>query len=164
MSVTIDRDVLRVARDKYLWTQEDLAAASGLSVRTIQRIEARGKCSKDSLQALLAALDIMAVDIVLNETVLDESKNCLRRKWILGPALGSVGGLTGCFIASLSLTRNIRAGQIEMSLALSLTVFLTVATIYSVCFPAFMTYYYKNKPRKTCAVPREFIGRKSSKL
>ena len=44
MPVMINRDKLRQLREIRLWTQEDLAAASGLSARTIQRIEAQGRC------------------------------------------------------------------------------------------------------------------------
>ena len=40
------------------WSQEDLAAASGLSVRTIQRLESQGTGSLDSAKAVAAAFDV----------------------------------------------------------------------------------------------------------
>ncbi|MGJ8562030.1 MAG: helix-turn-helix domain-containing protein [Alphaproteobacteria bacterium] len=40
------------------WSQEDLAQASGLNVRTIQRIERTHRAGLDSLKSLAAAFDI----------------------------------------------------------------------------------------------------------
>ena len=54
----VDSDVvisLRIARS---WSQEELASASGLNLRTIQRIEREGVISLQSKKALAAAFDI----------------------------------------------------------------------------------------------------------
>lgn len=40
------------------WSQEELAAVSGLNVRTIQRIENGGKASLETLKSLAAAMDV----------------------------------------------------------------------------------------------------------
>ena len=45
-------------RNQRRWSQEDLAAASGLSVRTIQRLESTASGSLDSLKAVSAAFDV----------------------------------------------------------------------------------------------------------
>lgn len=44
-------------RNEQGWSQEDLAAATDVSVRTIQRVESEGVGSKDTVQALAAAFD-----------------------------------------------------------------------------------------------------------
>lgn len=49
---------LKTARMQKSWSQEVLATASGLSLRTIQRIEKSGKASNESYLSLLAALDV----------------------------------------------------------------------------------------------------------
>lgn len=46
---------LRVSRS---WTQEHLATAAGLNVRTIQRAEASGRAGSETLLAIAAALDV----------------------------------------------------------------------------------------------------------
>ncbi len=61
---------LRVDRG---WSQEDLAAQSGLSVRTIQRIENGKRASLESLKCLAAVFEAKVADLVQEETV-DQAK------------------------------------------------------------------------------------------
>ena len=44
-------------RNQQRWTQEDLAAATGVSVRTIQRVESEGVGSLETGKAIAAAFD-----------------------------------------------------------------------------------------------------------
>lgn len=58
MKPAFDSKILvQTRRDKH-WTQEDLAAASGVSARTIQRIERSGGGSLETWKALAAAFDV----------------------------------------------------------------------------------------------------------
>ena len=50
--------LVQTLRLKNGWTQEQLATVSGVSVRTIQRIERGEAASADSLKALAAAFDV----------------------------------------------------------------------------------------------------------
>lgn len=45
------------------WSQEHLASVSGVSVRTIQRLENGANAAPDSLQALAAAFDVEVSDL-----------------------------------------------------------------------------------------------------
>jgi transcriptional regulator with XRE-family HTH domain len=61
--------IIKQLREAKAWSQEQLAAHSGLSLRTIQRIEAEGRGSLDTQQALaavfgveVAALSVASVD------------------------------------------------------------------------------------------------------
>ena len=45
-------------REAKSWTQEHLASAAGVSLRTIQRMEADGSCSAESRLAVAAALGV----------------------------------------------------------------------------------------------------------
>gem|GEM_PF-826228 len=56
--MNIDIQTLRRLRDERSWTQEHLATVSGLSLRTIQRIEREGNASADSRLALAGAFQI----------------------------------------------------------------------------------------------------------
>ena len=58
MDVQVDGDLIRLEREKRAWSQEHLAGAAGIGVRTIQRIEATGVASYESARAISAALDI----------------------------------------------------------------------------------------------------------
>lgn len=55
--------IVQKLRLKRGWSQEDLAAVSGLSVRTIQRIERGQTASLDSRKALAAAFDVDLSDL-----------------------------------------------------------------------------------------------------
>jgi transcriptional regulator with XRE-family HTH domain len=55
--------LIRKLRLERGWSQETLAEISGLSVRTIQRLERGGKASLESLSALAAAFEISISDL-----------------------------------------------------------------------------------------------------
>ena len=58
MDVQVDSDLIRSERERRAWSQEHLAGAAGIGVRTIQRIEATGVASYESVRAMSAALEI----------------------------------------------------------------------------------------------------------
>ena len=58
MDVQVDSDLIRSEPEKRAWSQEHLAGAAGIGVRTIQRIEATGVASYESVRAMSAALEI----------------------------------------------------------------------------------------------------------
>jgi transcriptional regulator with XRE-family HTH domain len=54
--------ILKLRRERS-WSQDELATASGLNLRTIQRIESDGSASLQSKKAVAAALDIDTRDL-----------------------------------------------------------------------------------------------------
>ncbi len=56
--MSVSSAVVRELRRDRGWSQEQLAAISGLSERTIQRIETDGACSLDSKMALASAFEL----------------------------------------------------------------------------------------------------------
>jgi len=54
----IDPKVVVELRTKRSWSQEELAVAAGLNLRTVQRIEKEGAISLQSKKALAAALEV----------------------------------------------------------------------------------------------------------
>ena len=54
MDVKIDRHLVIAEREKRAWSQQHLADAAGLALRTIQRIEAGGTGSYESAKAIAA--------------------------------------------------------------------------------------------------------------
>jgi transcriptional regulator with XRE-family HTH domain len=54
----VNRSLIQALRKQRSWSQDDLAAAAGLNLRTVQRIERNGDASLQSRRALAAALNI----------------------------------------------------------------------------------------------------------
>ncbi len=142
MTIFIDGDQVKKAREVLIWTQEDLAAASGLSSRTVQRIEANNRGSKDSLKALAAAFDKDALEFLQ-----DESHNAhIDRSWIAGPIIGVCGGLFGLAFAWKIVFQSVRAVDMSWAAAMPMLSFLSVMTLFTIGFPAFMICRHWNTP------------------
>lgn len=58
LDMRLDTDLVRKLREDKGWSQEHLAAVSGLSTRTVQRLEAEGSASLESRSALAAAFGV----------------------------------------------------------------------------------------------------------
>ena len=58
MDEMINRDIVKKLRSEKCWSQEHLSLVSGLSIRTVQRVENEGRCSLDSKKAIASAFDI----------------------------------------------------------------------------------------------------------
>ena len=63
----INVDLVLSARKQKSWSQEELATASGLNLRTIQRIESEASASLQSKKALASALDLDVHDLDYQE-------------------------------------------------------------------------------------------------
>lgn len=82
--MTIDSQRVKKLRTARNWSQEKLAEVSGLSMRTIQRLENGGNASIETLQALAEALEVDPNRLMRSETEaprtpLDAVKTGLRR-------------------------------------------------------------------------------------
>lgn len=64
----INAELIRRAREEKSWSQEELAIAAGLNLRTIQRIEREAAASLQSKKAIAAALDLDVHDLTGEET------------------------------------------------------------------------------------------------
>lgn len=58
MEQLVNSEKIKQLRISKAWSQEKLSVASGLSLRTIQRIENEGVCSLDSRQAIAATFQV----------------------------------------------------------------------------------------------------------
>ena len=57
-TMAISRETIKTLREAKAWSQAHLAEAAGLSLRTVQRMEAEGTASAETRLALAAALDV----------------------------------------------------------------------------------------------------------
>ena len=62
--MTINGEAVRALREQKSWSQEHLASASGLSVRTVQRVELENVASAETRLALAAALDVPVAEFM----------------------------------------------------------------------------------------------------
>ncbi len=83
MDVKIDSTLIRNERRKRGWSQEELAAAAGLGVRTIQRIESSGAASSESAKCLAAVFELPVARLFVGER---RSPGVRARHWAAGTA------------------------------------------------------------------------------
>jgi transcriptional regulator with XRE-family HTH domain len=60
----VKAELVRRSRTERGWTQDSLAEAAGLSIRTIQRIERHGLASNESVSAICAVLELERRDLL----------------------------------------------------------------------------------------------------
>ena len=63
MEVRVDSSLIRTERENRGWSQGHLARVTGLSLRTIQRIEKTGSASFESVTALASVLSVEVADL-----------------------------------------------------------------------------------------------------
>ena len=66
MQIQPDAAKIRRWREERCWSQEHLAEAAGIGLRTVQRIENGDKASRESLMALAVAFDVDAMALTLD--------------------------------------------------------------------------------------------------
>jgi transcriptional regulator with XRE-family HTH domain len=84
----INAQLVITLRNRRSWSQEELATASGLNLRTIQRIESDGVASLQSRKALASAFDVE-----VNE--LDTQEKRVMRTFEYKTVIFKAGVLTG---------------------------------------------------------------------
>ena len=63
MDVQVNSNFIKAERDKRAWSQEQLAAAAGIGLRTIQRIESTGVASNETVMSLAAVFECSLDDL-----------------------------------------------------------------------------------------------------
>ena len=64
MDMKAKSSLIRTFRSKRMWSQEQLALACGLGLRTIQRVETRGSASTETIKALASVFEVDAMSLV----------------------------------------------------------------------------------------------------
>ncbi|GAA0859831.1 helix-turn-helix transcriptional regulator [Aliiglaciecola litoralis] len=67
--------IVKRLREKQNWSQKQLATLSGLSTRTIQRIESGNKASLESLKSLASVFEIDISKLQEEIIVIDKTSN-----------------------------------------------------------------------------------------
>ena len=104
-NMKLDPSSVRRLREAKNWSQEQLAKASGVSLRTIQRVETEGTASRETRVCLAAALD---VDVTLISEVQNETSQVqIPDTWRASSLAFMLVGVTMLLSALLSSVPNI---------------------------------------------------------
>ena len=68
MYAQIDSNFIKAERQKRGWSQEQLAVAAGLGIRTIQRVEASGTASNESAKCLAAVFEVPLTRLIVQKS------------------------------------------------------------------------------------------------
>lgn len=105
----LDIDRIRQLRRERAMSQEELAGATGLSLRTIQRIETDGIASLESKKALAC---VFQVELEALDDMREERAR-FARGLNGGTMLGMAGALIGGASAYVSISSGLAAGQMS---------------------------------------------------
>ncbi len=75
--MSVSKQLIKLLRKERGWSQEQLSKISGLSERTVQRIEKNGDCSLDSQMALASAFEVSPKELedILKSQLIFETSN-----------------------------------------------------------------------------------------
>jgi transcriptional regulator with XRE-family HTH domain len=90
MDIMNTPDIIKDLRLQKSWTQEQLAGAAGLSLRTIQRVEKDGVCSLETKQALAAVFGLDQNTLKVNSA--QENADTAHKR---GQLYGMIGNTAG---------------------------------------------------------------------
>ena len=105
----INGDMVRALREEKSWSQEHLAGAAGLSVRTVQRVESACVGSVETRLALAGALDVAVSGLMPSAHLPDVGATHALRF----PAGAWIGWAIGAACSIGAVTRNHHAGYID---------------------------------------------------
>ena len=114
MHSRIDAAFIRAERDKRGWSQEQLAAAAGLGIRTIQRIESSGTSSGESAQCLAAVFEVPVARLLV---IVPATRRSWARYW--------AAAATVCVAIASSLFLMSRANAADVAMWIVVTTQVT---------------------------------------
>ena len=108
MDTRINAEKVRALRNSKAMSQAELAAASALSLRTIQRIESEGVASLESKRSLASVLEVSISHLEGGRSSVSGNT-----RHHTGLVCGSTSALIGGAIASACIWLNLRAAEIS---------------------------------------------------
>ena len=79
----IDSDVVKALRAKRGWSQDQLAQASGIGLRTIQRVESEGRGSRETKVCLAATFEVSLEELESSPALPSNAHNFVLPKLVL---------------------------------------------------------------------------------
>lgn len=98
----INAVLIKERRNENNWTQQHLADACGVSLRTIQRVERYGNASNETVGALASVFEIKASEIIVPETPVETIQMPASAKWVEKAVLVTSSAIFGYVVAILT--------------------------------------------------------------
>ncbi len=96
--MNINAEKIKSLRQSKGWTQQHLADACGLSLRTIQRVERHGVASKETALSLCAVFEQTMVSIIPLE---EELEQVINLSFFVQVPVFLIGGVLGAILMKL---------------------------------------------------------------
>jgi len=100
----INAETVRQQRQRRGWTQQHLADAAGLSLRTVQRIEKQGLASNESVSALCAVFGLDRAELLSSSPAAGDGRAGKRRIGPLVAAAAATGAGAGALMTWLLMS------------------------------------------------------------
>lgn len=101
----LNTDFIKAERERRAWSQNHLADAAGISLRTIQRVESAGTASKETTLAIASALSTSVEQLVIASSTAERKRTGFRFGWPLATA--SVLLVSSLFIAQHAFAKQL---------------------------------------------------------
>ena len=120
MDMQIDSSKIRAERERRAWSQEQLAETTGLSHRTIQRVEATGSASYETAKAIAAVFQCEVATLKAADPVPAEPMPRSALPSPGGPRWRYAGVAASLVLAALGfmVTRSATAGEVQLNVVL----------------------------------------------
>lgn len=153
----ISTTTVRRLRTERGWSQEHLALASGLSLRTIQRVEAEGNASRETHVCLAATFGIVLADLVADSALISNASIEMPLTKVVPTRYKVTAVLTGATLIPVLLSF---AGMIPTQFApfVSLSFMAMIVLFIYTGFGWYFTGAVKNTSQPKRAVQMLFIA------
>jgi len=118
MDMQIDASKIRAERERRAWSQEQLAETTGLSHRTIQRVESTGSASYETAKAIAAVFECEVATLKHTMPLPAEPVRTTARA--AGGARWRFAGVAASLVLALGflVTRSATAGEVQLNIVL----------------------------------------------
>lgn len=124
MDMVINRHTVKSLRTQKLWSQDELATACGVGLRTIQRVEGEGQASPETVKALAAVFQIDSSELLISKTDTHTYLNVQLGYTIIGVII-----LVATFLIYLLNSTQIGINEFQLAMVLLATSILMFATL-----------------------------------
>lgn len=100
--MNVKADLIRRERMRRGWTQQQLAEISGLSLRTVQRVEGQGSASQETISSLAAVLEVPRDDILPLDPASPNFQRAAHRQTLVNGGSLLTGMLLGALLYRLA--------------------------------------------------------------
>lgn len=138
----ISSTTVRKLRTEHGWSQEQLAAVSALSLRTVQRVEAEGVASLETRKSLAAAFEVQLADLA--EVSVTQARESTPSPSFACYKVAAILAAISCIPAALAVVGVLPTGLVWLGTA---SIMAVIALVIYAGLGWYMTGATGNRPR-----------------